>query len=271
MYALDFEYDGIYLSDFNCIICDFNFSNGATTADAGAKITFNTVPRNRGRKHSLVGTQFDTCIEATFDICKDPDIDDSKYFTNDEYRDLVRWLNRSDGFHTFRIFPIEEDVETCYYNASFNIEKIKIMERICGIRLTMTTDKPYGFGEEQISTITTTRTQTLVERNVKDVSDDIGDIYPSIKIVCNASGNITINNITNGSKFTIKNCTMGETITVDGDTLFIKSSRNRNVWDGFSYDYLKLTNTLKNRVNKIVVSLPSVVTISYRPIIKDAP
>lgn len=271
MYATDFEYDGQYLSDYNCIICNFDFSNGAVSASAGSTITFNKASRNNGKSFALTGTQYESCIEATFDICKDPDLDDTKYFTNDEYRDLMRWLNRNDGFHVFRIFPLEEDVETCYYNASFNIEKIKIMERICGLRLKMVTDKPYGYGEEQKTTITTTRTQTLVERKVKDVSDDVGDICPSIKITCATSGNITINNITNGTSFTITGCAMNEVITVDGETLTLTSSRGRNLYDNFNYQYLKLSNTIHNRVNKITISLPSTVVISYVPVIKDCP
>ena len=271
MYALDFEYDGQSLSDYNCIICDFDYSTGVATASAGSSITFNKASKNKGKTFSLTGTQFDSCIEATFDICKDPDVDDTKYFTNDEYRDLMRWLNRSDGFHLFRIFPLEEDVETCYYNASFNIEKIKIMERICGLRLTMNTDKPYGYGEKQKTVITTTRTQTLVERKIKDVSDDIGDIIPSLKITCAKSGDITIANATNGTSFTITGCAMNEVITVDGETLMITSSRNRNVWDSFNYQYLKFTNSMNNRVNKITISLPSTVEFTYTPVIKDCP
>lgn len=43
MYALDFEYDGQYLSDYGFIICDFNSSSGADIVSAGSMITFNTV------------------------------------------------------------------------------------------------------------------------------------------------------------------------------------------------------------------------------------
>lgn len=271
MYALDFEYDKQYLSEYNCMICDFNSSSGAVSASAGSTITFNRVSRNYGRIFSLTGTQYDSCIETTFDICKDPEKDDTKFFTEDEYRSLARWLNRHDGFHQFRIFAVDNDVDTCYYNASFNIEKIKVADRVCGLRLNMFTDRPYGYGELQKTTVVTTRTQTLVERKIKDVSDDIGDIIPSLSITCATAGDLKITNLTNGSVFMILGCTTNEVITVDGDTLMLKSSKGRNLWDSFNFQYLKFSNTMDNRINKITVSLPSTIVFSYRPIIKDSP
>lgn len=39
MYAKDFEYDGQSLSDYNCIVCDFDGSSGAVFASAGSSIT----------------------------------------------------------------------------------------------------------------------------------------------------------------------------------------------------------------------------------------
>ena len=35
MFALDFEYDGRYLSDYGFIICDFNGSSGAEEITLG--------------------------------------------------------------------------------------------------------------------------------------------------------------------------------------------------------------------------------------------
>lgn len=270
MYAKDFEYDGQSLSDYNCIVCDFDGSSGAVFASAGSSITFNKITRNNGRANSLSGIQYDECITATFDICKDPDItfDDDMYLTSDECRDLMRWLNRG-NFHKFRVLYDDDDIDTFYYNASFNVEKIKIGERVCGLRLTMETDKPYAYGVEEKFVFTITRTTTAKNYFVKDVSDDIGDIYPVIHIVCSAAGDLNITNATTGKTTIIQNCENGEEITIDGNTLMITTSSNNNIWDRFNYVFPQLTNSLKRRVNTFNFSLPSTITVSYVPIIKE--
>ena len=99
MHACDFEYDGLYLSDFGFVICNFNGGSGVETISVGSKISFNTTSKFGGKKHSLTGTTYDECIETSFDICKDPSIHDDLRITDTEYRDLIRWLNRR-GFYT---------------------------------------------------------------------------------------------------------------------------------------------------------------------------
>ena len=148
MYAIDFEYDGRYLSDYGFIICDFNASSDANIVSSGSKLKFNTVAHNRGKKYSLTSTQYDECIQTTFDICKNPDLYDDLEISTEEYRDIVRWLNRQ-KFLKFRVFDDENELEPCYYEASFNISKVKISEILYGIELEMTTNRPFGIGKEQ--------------------------------------------------------------------------------------------------------------------------
>lgn len=270
MYAKDFEYDGQSLSDYNCIVCDFDGSPGTKTVSAGSSITFNKIQRNSGKLHTLASVSYNECMTATFDICKDPDslLTDDTFLTSDECRDLMRWLNRRE-FHKFRVFYDDEDIETFYFNASFNIEKITIGEKVCGLRLTMESDRPYAYGETQKFTITATRTTLAKSHLIKDVSDDIGDIYPTVKIVCHAAGTLEITNTTMGITTHIQGCVVGEEIIIDGENLIITTSENRNIWDSFNYVFPQLTNSLSNRVNSFVVSLPSTIEISYDPIIKE--
>jgi len=95
LYALDFEYDGRRLSDYGFIICDFNFSSGATNASIGSKITFNKVSRHHGRTHSLLSTQYDEMLTSTFHICKNPNIFDADEMeiSYEEYTELIRWTH----------------------------------------------------------------------------------------------------------------------------------------------------------------------------------
>ncbi len=185
-------------------------------------------------------------------------------------RDMMRWLNRRD-FHIFRPM-LNESTKAFYYNASFNVEKIEAKYQgenaIMKLRLTMFTDKPFAYGVEDKRTIETTRTNTLKEHLVTCFSDEVGDVPAHVKITCNAAGDISIKNITNNCTMTITGCTKDEVIEIDGDKQTLKSSTGRNLYKSFNYEFLRLTSAFGTRVNKITVSLPARVEISYRPIIK---
>ena len=61
MMITDFEYDGLLLSDFGCIMCSFD-SNGLETITNGSNITFNTSPILKGGKHVLTSTKYEKCL-----------------------------------------------------------------------------------------------------------------------------------------------------------------------------------------------------------------
>ena len=288
MRAEDFEYDGQCLSDYGFIVCDFSYSNGVAESTQGSTITFNTVTRNRGKKNSLTGTQYDECIKTSFDICKNPDLfeyDDRK-ISKDEYLDMMRWLNR-ESFHKFHPLPLVDEGlgnETYYFNASFNITKLKIGEVLYGLRLSMETDSPFAYGEEIVKELIFTKThteeitkpdgtnQTVYFQVMEDESSDTGEIHPKVKIKLGRSvGELTIKNDFTNSETVIKNCVAGETIILDGNTLIISTDSSHDVCNDFNYEFLSIGNSFSSRENKITVSLPCTMTISYVPIIKDVP
>lgn len=270
MYAIDFEYDGQYLSDYGLIICDFNGGSGADIKSAGSEISFNIIPKNKGKKYTLISSQYDTCISASFHICKNPDLfdRDEMIISNDEYRDIARWLNRSE-FRKFQVlYDNEEFRDTCYFNAGFNLSRITIGEELVGIELTMETDSPFGYGP------VVTKTATIGNGGesflVSDPSDDIGYIYPDVVLTCNGNGDYTITNSLTGTSTTITDCTSGEVITMLGDPMIISSSvSTHNVPASFNFVYLKVGNTYETRRNTITVSNPCTIKISFSPIIKD--
>lgn len=270
MYALDFEYDGQYLSDYGFVICNFGGASDMDIISAGSKITFNTVPRNTGKKYSLTGTKYDECIQATFDICKNPELYHDLRISNDEYRDIMRWLNRRE-FLKFQLLNEEDkEQETCYYEASFNVDKILVNKVLYGMKLTMETNKPFGYGQEQM--VSWTIGDVTKSKVLSDMSDEIGYTYPSMVITINRSGDFSIHNELENCTMVIKNCTVGEVITIDGDTHIIKSSLNSHrIYDDFNFEFFRIGNTINNRNNKISVSLPCKLEFRYSPIIKDTP
>lgn len=271
MYALDFEYDGQYLSDYGFVICNFGGgTSGVDVVSAGSKITFNKVSRNRGKTYGLSGTKYDECVTATFEICKNPELYDDLHITNDEYRDIMRWLNR----HEFLKFQLlnedDKEQETCYFEASFNIDKVMVNKELFGLQLNMETNKPFGYGQEL--TVAWTVSDTTKSYILSDMSDEIGYTYPSMVISCNKSGDLSIHNEMEDCTMVIKGCTVGEVITIDGMTHIISSSLNSHrLNNDFNFEFFRIGNTINNRNNKITVSLPCRLELRYTPVIKDTP
>ena len=275
MKFLDFEFDGLYLSDFGFIACSFDASSGTQTLSAGSKLSFSKVSHNRGRYYSTVNSTYNDCLTATFDICKSPDIYTTQpemIISNDEFRDIMRWLNRRE-FCTFRIIPddcSEDDVDTCSYNASFNIDKIKVAEDLVGLRLTVETDKPFGYGQEVQKTLTFT--SSVTEGSFFDWSDEVGDHCVDLIITITDGGDLVLANDTLGLSMEIKDCVAGEVITILGKEQIITTSESdHDICDDFNYEFLKICNTYYNRKNVITCTLPCEVEILYEPIIKDTP
>lgn len=270
MYACDFEYDGQYLSDYGFVICTLGGTSDFDTVSAGSKITFNTVSRHNGKLYSLTSTQYSECITATFTICKNPEEYSDLRITNDEYRDIMRWLNRRE-FLKFQVLNEDDrEHETCYYEASFNVDKIMVNKVLYGLELTMETNKPFGYGQElSVAWTISDTTKTYV---LSDMSDEIGYTYPSMVITCNRAGNLSIHNEMENCTMVINNVSVGEVIKIDGSTHIITTSLDSHkIYDDFNFEYFRIGNTINNRNNRISASLPCKLEFTYTPIIKDTP
>lgn len=271
MYAKDFEYDGHHLSDYGFIICTITGNTDVETISAGSKLAFNIVKRHNGKLYSLASTSYEECISTTFEICKDPCVNDNIAISNDEYRDIMRWLNRRE-FLDFQI--VNDDVglndDPCIFKASFNIDKITYGGMLYGLSLTATTDKPFGYGLPRKVTLQFPNSSTV--KKYIDISDEIGYIYPNLKITVNQSGDLILENKSQNCKTIIKNCVSGEVITIDGEAHIISSNKvAHKICNDFNYSFFKIGNNYDDRMNYITASLPCTVEISYVPIVKDIP
>lgn len=262
----DFKYDNEYLSHFGFVVCRFNRSSELETYSGGAKVVFEKASMHGGKFHKLTSSKYEECITATFDICKDTcDITQAEMeISSDEYRDLARWLNRR-SFHKFQI--VNSDV---WYNASFNLEKIYIDGTLYGIRLTMETDSPFGFGEDVAINIAANN--SAVSHSVFDRNDEVGHSYPVFKITCGQAGNLTIFNDRDSHATVIKNCSTGEVINLDGKNQIITTSlSSHKIQNDFNFEFPTLVNSIDNRYTNYTFSLPCEVKITYTPIVKDIP
>jgi len=275
MYAIDFEYDGHFLSDRGFMICNFDYNDGISELESGSQITLNKVPHFGGKKYSISSTQYDDCIETTFDICRIPE--DYEYSNREismnDFRDIVRWLNRSE-FLLFRFIENDEDTffekPYCYFYATFNVTKLMLNDRLYGIRLKMLTNSPFGFAEEETYTVdfATNNSVTIIDK-----SDEIGYISPDVTITCNAAGKVYFENSSAGIKTEIKNCTQGEVITIKGEQQIITTdSTAHKIYNDFNFVFPKIKNTYSSRANvftKLSDCISCTIVIKYRPIIKE--
>lgn len=267
---IDFYYDNQYLSDYGFIIGYLTSSNKGKSVTEGVKLTFNKIVKNDGKNQSLASAKYDTCYTTSFEIFKNPKIHRGKemVITSDEFRDIMRWLNRRE-YLPFFFIPKSGDEAEKHYNASFNVQKIYVGKNLIGISLTMETDSPVGYGQTQ--TYRYTVTDQKKEFLLTDISDEIGCICPDLKITIERAGDLTISNTTFNTTTEIKNCKVDEVITIKGDTQIIQTDSDEHrqtLRNDFNYEFLKIGNTIKSRQNRITFSLPCKVELSYTPTIK---
>ena len=260
----DFEYDGMRLSDFGFMVCEF--SGGGTKSEGNVPgISFSLAPMGSGRKWVNSGSRYDKCLTASFDICKMPFPDrygGTDYATEDEEAELSRWLCRS----TMRKFKILADgYEQVYFEGSFTMERVMLGGNIIGFSLSLTTNRPFGLYETFVKTLDFRNAGDSVI--LHDISDEPGYIYTKMEITCNGDGTLTIHNGMENRDTSIDNCTSGEAITSDYPT--IRSSLpSHRVQDDFNFCFFRIANSWGTRDNKITASIPCTITLSYSPVRK---
>lgn len=268
----NFVYDGQYLSDYGFVVCKFDTDTTLTFDSIGAKVKFEKVSKNNGKRFGLASSGYEECIAAEFDICKNPDIYDGvdMEITTEELKSLARWLNRREFLAFQPIDDCDGETEQKFYSASFNISKIESGDILYGLRLKMETDSPFGYGRERRVILNFSEDHSV--KTIRDLSDEIGFLYPYITIVCKEDGAVTLYNEMENCRTVIKNCIAGEIIIMDGENQIIQTSRSdHDIMNDFNYEFFKIGNTVDDRVNKIEASIPCSVEIKYRPIIKDIP
>ena len=269
---IDFEYDGLKLSDMGYMLCKFD-SSGLETVSNGAQITFNTVPIQNGAKYVLASTQYDTCLEATFQICKNTCTNDEMELSVREVRELSSWLSRN-KYLKFKL--LDDEYMNLYFEASFNVNLVKFGGDIIGLELHMTTNRPFALMEPRTIMLSTTKTNET--KTIYDVSDKEGYIYPYMEITVKQECDLEITNnaekiSANGSgRITqIKNCKAGEVITMDYPIISSDYRGHENILENglpndFNWVFFRISNTYRNPKNEIIISHPCEIKLVYSPI-----
>lgn len=266
MKAYDFEYDGVRLSTLGYTICKFD-SSGMETISNGSQITFNTVSTMRGRRWELISTQYDSCIEATFQICKTGCSGEDMELTQNDVRVLSRWLNRKQ-FHPVSFIADGHAYNGITFEASFNINKIEI-DGICyGLELTMVTNAPFGWILRTAEIDATSEYYPSYPHEITIDSDEEEMLYPEYMTVELAeSGDLTIENATIGRTTRVENCVAGEVITFRYPVISSTDTMH-NLPNDFNWNFPAFANTPTTGQNMLLINLRCLITIGYTAPIK---
>lgn len=262
MKAFDFFYGDKNLSDFGFILCHFGGSEGLETVSDGCQITFNTVSVLGGSKNNLISTEYEDCLEDTWQICKHSCKGDIQEITEIEHRQITRWLNRK-KFLKLKI--LDEAHIDLYYKATFNVSKIEINGRLFGFELEVKTNAPFAFKEPR--TINVKNLEVNGKHSINDISHEEGYIYPHTEITISQDGDLNIHNAIENRNTYIANCTAGEVITMDYPVIQ-SSNSSHNIQNDFNWNFFRIANTFENSRNDLTVSLPCSIRVEYSPIVK---
>ena len=262
MKAFDFSYGDKNLSDFGFILCNFGGSKGLETVSDGCQITFNTVPVLDGSKHHLINTEYEECLEDTWQICKHSCNGGVQEITESEHREITKWLNRK-KFLKLKI--LDESHIDIYYEAAFNVSKINIDGRLFGFELEVRTNAPFAFKEKRIINIKNTVKDG--KHSINDTSYEEGYIYPLMEITVNESGNLNIHNAIEDRDTYIANVSAGEVIIMNYPVIS-SSVSSHNIQNDFNWNFFRIANTYENSRNDLTISLPCSIKVEYSPIVK---
>ena len=273
--AVDFRYDGYYLSNMGMMICSFDYGGGIETSEGGS-IAFQTVRNTRHGKDIKISSGFGDALTCSVQICKIPEVakkdlnlDAPQYFTAQEYANICGWLQRTDGFHKLTFFSLKKDQPTIHYDATATrIDKLKMRGNVIGLEIQFKTNAPFGYGDEVRQTFTAMAKYTP---HTVVFDDDIRtDVYPDLEIETRNNGYFKMQNLRNDTEFCISQCSVGEKFTYDSFTGQLISSTRGNVTDDENFYRFRLQrNYFNDNKNSVRIFTPAIVTFIYTPFRAD--
>lgn len=261
---LDFIYDGISLSSYNYIICDFNASSSIAETNSAVR-TFQSIPLFYGKIMPFSMTSYDTRLEFSFDIIKNTCVSKVEDFiiTLPEYRYIAKWLCRPE-IHVLKF--VDPQFSNILFEGSFNMSPLKSGDDIIGIRCRYVTNRPFGIQEAVMYAYDFEQSDDQLV--IHDISDEAGFIYPHVEITCKENGNLYLTNSYDNRDTIIYNCSENERIIMTDHLIIASDNPDHLIQNDFNYEYIRIANNYYNFTNAITSSLKCHIEISYNPIAK---
>ena len=264
MQAKDFEYAGEYLKDWGYIILDYNNKSGFETIESDSKLSFNTVSLLNGKHFSLTYAYYEDRTELKFCICKSFCPSKKPSFINEyECREIKRWLNRP-TFHKFKL--IQPNWQDIYMEGSFNINEVELNGKTYFLELHFISNHPFALHEPIKHKCTLQSSSDSY--SFLDISDEIGHIYPNLKIKCLQAGNLILRNSNESREMIVNNCKKNEILTVTPELIISSSDITHPIQNDFNYNFFRIANQYGNRKNTLSSSIPVELEFTYSPYVK---
>lgn len=161
--------------------------------------------------------------------------DDQDFYNNENpviKRNLIsrisHWLFDSTEFKKLQI--LTDDMKDLYFMAIFkDVEYFEAGGDVCGFRATVLCDSIGAYEDKVIKKTCTGETRIVFQC----LQDGIYEIKPKYTIKANqANLTLTINN----EELILKNVAVGSTITIDTETMIVKSDANENLFVGDKFN-----------------------------------
>jgi hypothetical protein len=143
----DFSYAGRRLSDYGYIVAYANTSL-SDSVSLGSEIKFETIKNRSTHTNRIIEVDYNEPTSVTFDICKDPCVNENLEFSDAEISHMMSWLNKK---RYEKFCPIYDDASypEIYFKGSFNVSAIYINGNVIGFTLTFVPSAPFGFETER--------------------------------------------------------------------------------------------------------------------------
>lgn len=308
MKAHNFEFNGKRLDDFGMVLCQFGGSKGLETVSDCAPISFTTVPVIGGSKHNLTSSQYDDCLEATWQICKYSCNGDIQEINAIEHRNLTAWLCRK-NFLKLKI--LDESNIDLYHEAKMEVSRIEIDGKLFGLELHIQTNRPFALKEPRIISINCEEGQEVYGWEKYQTNPEIiklgyvtstnANAYPQGQVGTDGYRYVSIGQVYTKS-INDTSCEEGYiypemeiTVKKDGDLFIYNSIENREtciancktnevitldypiirssdsshkIQNDFNWTFFRVANTYNNSRNDLIISLPCSIKIKYSPVVK---
>ena len=262
MQGFDFVYDDISLSSLGYTVCNFGTDSSIDTVTTDSQRSFQHTSMLYGKYLPLIATTYEDRLEITFTVCRMPKFNNPDLSVED-VRFMKRWLNRP-TYHKFKI--VHEGFSGIYFEGTFNVQEMRFAGYVNGLELTFISNRPFALHEPMIYRASLESSTSYLD--IFDLSDEIGSIYPEIQVTCKASGNLSIINSFDERRTTIANCSNGEVITFTPNLVIQTNDPEHAIYDDFNWNFLRISNTLYEKKNRLTASLPCSIYVTYSPIVK---
>lgn len=254
--STDFYFDGKYLSGFGLVICSIDGSSDGTFS-TGSVGDVNNFRPTHSYKWNYLGYSYSEPLSFEFQVAKIGTNAVCETINQDEIRSILKWLKQRTPYKEFCFIPSNPVDDAIYYEAIIeSVDEIRIGGSVIGFELRVLTNSPFGFSKEKTVTIAANGEKTIAVD-----SDEREYIYPHIEITAAGAGDVSIDNVSNGSGSAVNNLSVGEIVTIDKTSIGVMSSLStHNAIQDFNKKWFKLSDGK----NELKVTGNATVLIKYR-------